>query len=78
MAAKKRNPQDSTRRNVKASSRRDAMLLANIRRLSLRVKKLEDTLDTLALLAKSPDFAVSQRQMGYKHSTSAPHQIRVK
>jgi hypothetical protein len=89
--SKKRNPQDSTRRNVQASAKRDKAMYLRVDRMGQRIGALEILVNMLidevqrlnnpALskidLAQQP-FATSQRQMGYKHSTSAPHQIRVK
>ncbi len=85
MAAKKRNPQDSTRRNVQAGNKRDVAL-------AHRVKKIEAILTELIsfnnvadhkfsyimdVLNRAP-FASEQRSMGYRHSTSFPASIRVK
>ena len=41
MAKQKLNPQDSTRRNARASRNRDEALAARIKALEARVRKLE-------------------------------------
>ena len=66
--AKKRNPQDSTRRNVQAGAKRDSAILVRLKALEHRVSDLEN----------SKPFAANQRSMGYRHSTSAPASIIVK
>ena len=48
--AKKKNAQDSTRRNVRASNKRDAKLLARLRKLEASVGLLAATVATLASL----------------------------
>ena len=82
--SKKRNPQDSTRRNVQAGAKRDSAILVRLKALEHRVSDLETfisngewTIDKMLKAGWRP-FAEQQRQMGYRHSTSAPHTIRVK
>ena len=86
--AKKRNPQDSTRR--KASARRDYQLRERLKALETHMKALEDRLHHLEdlfqrgwnidkmLKAGWRPFAEQQRALGYRHSTSFPASIRVK
>ena len=74
-AAKKRKPTDATLRNVRASYRRDLVLTARVSKLEKLVSVL---IDEVTALKMPQPFAAHQREMGYKHSTSAPHQIRVK
>ena len=65
---KDKSRNEATNRNVRAGVKRDSAILVRLKALEHRVNDLEN----------SQPFAVSQRQMGYKHSTSAPHTIRVK
>jgi hypothetical protein len=49
ITGKKRNPQDSTRRNDRASHHRDNALAARIAALDKRLTRLEELLKTKAL-----------------------------
>ena len=83
MTTKKRNPQDSTRRNVQAGAKRDEALARRVTELEAHFDAWIEALPKLLIRVgelerANQSFAANQRSMGYKHSTSAPHQIRVK
>ncbi len=75
--AKRRKPTDSTLRNVRASRKADAALIADLKALRANVRVLETRVDRLESRLDAP-FATEQRRLGYQHSTAPKHQLRVK
>ena len=76
----KRKPSrnEATVRNVRASAKRDAALLTQLRHLESRFEALVDEVAALKLNSGVNElFATAQRRLGYRSSTTAPHQLRV-
>ena len=77
MAKKKRNPQDATLRNTRASRAQVKFLREWVQRLEARIEHLEEQVRRLSSKSDlSEDFATAQRRLGYKHSTAPRHQVR--
>ena len=64
-----------TTTTTKPAYQRDLVLTARVAKLEQLVSVL---IDEVTALKMPQTFASYQRELGYKHSTSAPHQIRVK